>query len=109
MDGAKARTSGGEIVSICGTAPLKPKEGLSGPPGHPSKSAMSGAAFFVVCIQKAKAVPALSLPRVVVGTGSQRPTGPVGADDDARGHSLRADEREFAWRGSVRKDTFASA
>jgi len=28
----KARTSGREIVSNCGTAPLKPKEGLSGPP-----------------------------------------------------------------------------
>jgi hypothetical protein len=79
------------------------------PTSHPSKSAMGGAAFFVVCIQKAKAVPALSLPRVVVGAGPQRPSGPVGADDDARGHSLRADEREFAWRGSIRKDTFASA
>jgi len=76
---------------------------------HPSTSAMGGAAFFVVSIQRAKAVPALSLPRVVVGAGPQRPTGPVGADDDARGHSLRADEREFAWRGSIRKDTFASA
>jgi hypothetical protein len=65
--------------------------------------------LFVVSIQRAKAVPALSLPRVVVGAGPQRPTGPVGADDDARGHSLRADEREFAWRGSIRKDTFASA
>ena len=47
--------------------------------------------------------------RVVEGAGPQRPTGPVGADDDARGRSLRADEREFAWRGSIRKDTFACA
>jgi hypothetical protein len=34
MDGAKARTSGAEIVSSCGTAPLKPKDGLSGPPAQ---------------------------------------------------------------------------
>jgi hypothetical protein len=68
-----------------------------------------GQPFSWWCIQKAKAVPALSLPRVVVGAGPQRPTGPVGADDDARGHRLRAYEREFAWRGSIRKDTFASA
>ena len=53
--------------------------------------------------------PALSLPRVIVGAGPQRPAGLVGADDDARAHSLRADEREFAWRGSLRKDTFAGA
>jgi hypothetical protein len=47
--------------------------------------------------------------RVAVGTGPQRPTGLVGADDDARGHSLGAEEREFAGRGSIRKDPFASA
>jgi hypothetical protein len=47
--------------------------------------------------------------RVVEGAGPQRPAGPVGADDDARGRSLRADEREFAWRGSIRKETFACA
>src|SRR5262249_12668519 len=41
--------------------------------------------------------------------GPQRPAGPVGADDDARGHSLRADERELAWRGAIRKETFAFA
>ena len=46
---------------------------------------------------------------VVEGAGPQRPAGPVGADDDARGRSLRADEREFAWRGSIRKETFACA
>jgi hypothetical protein len=39
---------------------------------------------------------------------AQRP-GPVGTDDDARGRSLRADKREFAWRGSIRKETFACA
>jgi hypothetical protein len=39
----------------------------------------------------------------------QRPAEPVGADNDARGRSLRADEREFAWRGSIRKETFACA
>ena len=55
------------------------------------------------------AVPALSLPRVAVATGPQRPAGLVGADDDARGHSLGADQREFAGLGSIRKDTFASA
>ena len=33
--------------------------------------------------------------------GPQRPVGLVSADDDARGHSLRTDESEFAWRGSV--------
>jgi len=37
------------------------------------------------------------------------PARPLGADDDARGRSLRADEREFAWRGSIRKETFAYA
>ena len=47
--------------------------------------------------------------RVADGTGPQRPVGPIGADDDARGHSLRADEREIAWRGSIRKETFAGA
>ena len=47
--------------------------------------------------------------RVVEGAGPQRPAGSVGADDDARGRSLRADEREFAWRGSFRKETFACA
>jgi hypothetical protein len=46
---------------------------------------------------------------VVEGAGPQRPAGPVGADDDARGRSLRVDEREFAWRGSFRKETFARA
>ena len=46
---------------------------------------------------------------VVEGAGPQRPAGPVGADDDARGRSLRADEREFPWRGSIRKETFACA
>ena len=40
------------------------------------------------------------------GAGPQRPVWPVGADDDARGDSLRADECEVAWRGSVRKETF---
>ena len=49
------------------------------------------------------------LPRVGVGAGPQRPAGLVGADDDARAHSLRADEREFAWRGALRKDTLANA
>ena len=39
--------------------------------------------------------------RVVEGAGPQRPAGPVRADDDARGHSLGADEREFAWRRSI--------
>jgi hypothetical protein len=46
---------------------------------------------------------------VVEGASPQGPAGPVGADDDARGRSLRADEREFAWRGSIRKETFACA
>jgi len=45
--------------------------------------------------------------RFVEGTGPQRSAGPVSADDDARGRSLRVDEREFAWRGSIRKETFA--
>ena len=43
------------------------------------------------------------------GAGPQRPAGPVGSDDDARGRSLRAHEREFAWRDSIRKETFAGA
>ena len=30
MDGTKTRTSGGEILSSCRTAPLKPKSGLNG-------------------------------------------------------------------------------
>jgi hypothetical protein len=47
--------------------------------------------------------------RVVEGAGPQRPAGSVRADDDARGRSLRADEREFAGRGSIRKETFAGA
>ena len=45
----------------------------------------------------------------VEGAGPQRSAGPVSADDDARGRSLRVDEREFAWRGSIRKETFAGA
>src|SRR5208282_1797708 len=32
MDGTKTRTSGGKTLSSGGTAPLKPKPGLSGPP-----------------------------------------------------------------------------
>jgi len=32
MDGAKARTNGGNTLSSCRTSPLKPKAGLSGPP-----------------------------------------------------------------------------
>src|SRR5271154_1520962 len=32
MDGTKTRTSGGNTLSSCRTAPLKPKSGLSGPP-----------------------------------------------------------------------------
>ena len=47
--------------------------------------------------------------RIVEGAGPQRPAGSVGADDDARGHGLGADEREFARRGSIRKETFACA
>src|ERR1700689_4461938 len=35
-------------------------------------------------------------------TVPQRSGGRLGADDDARGSSSRAGEREFAWRGSVR-------
>ena len=40
---------------------------------------------------------------VVEGAGPQRPPGPVGADDDSRGRSLRADEREFARRAPFEK------
>jgi hypothetical protein len=47
--------------------------------------------------------------RFVEGAGPQRSAGPVSADDDARGRSLRVDESEFAWRGSIRKETFACA
>src|SRR5258708_29417551 len=43
------------------------------------------------------------------GAGPQGPVRPVAADDDARGHCLRTDEREFAWRGSLREETFPSA
>ncbi len=50
-----------------------------------------------------------SLRRVAVCAGPQRAARLVGADDDARGDSLRADEREFTWRSSIRKDTFAGA
>ena len=32
MDGTKTRTRGGNTLSSGGTAPLKPKPGLSGPP-----------------------------------------------------------------------------
>jgi hypothetical protein len=46
---------------------------------------------------------------VVEGAGPQMPAGPVGADDDTRRRCLRADEREFAWRSSIRKKTFARA
>jgi len=49
------------------------------------------------------------LPRVGVGAGAQRTVRLVGTDDDARAHSLRADEREFAWRSSIREETFAFA
>src|SRR5215472_6005912 len=49
------------------------------------------------------------LHQVGVGASPQGPAGPVRADDDARGHSLRADQREFAWRRSIRKDAFAGA
>ena len=44
-----------------------------------------------------------------MGARPQRPGGPVGAEDDARGPSLRGDEREFAWRGSIREEAFAFA
>src|SRR5208282_2179040 len=37
MDGTKTRTSGGKTLSSGGTAPLKPKPGLSGPPVRPPK------------------------------------------------------------------------
>src|SRR5579872_1072069 len=60
-----------------------------GPPGR----------IFSLCL-------ALLLP---IAAGPQRSTGLVGADDDARGRNLRADQREFPWRGSFRKDAFASA
>ena len=52
--------------------------------------------------------PPLALLRVH-GAGAQRAAVLVGADDDARGHGLRADEREFAGRGSIRKEAFACA
>ena len=48
------------------------------------------------------------LRRRVEGAGPQRPAGPIGADDDARGRRLRADDREFAWRGRG-KEAFACA
>src|SRR5450631_108707 len=38
MDGTKTRTSGGKILSSYGTAPLKPKNGLNGPPPSPALS-----------------------------------------------------------------------
>src|SRR5208282_3678851 len=34
VDSKKTRTSSGEIMSSSGTAPLKPKDGLSGPPAY---------------------------------------------------------------------------
>jgi hypothetical protein len=42
----------------------------------------------------------------VDGAGTQRSGRRVGADEDARGHSVRAGQRESAWLGSVRKETF---
>lgn len=46
---------------------------------------------------------------VIEGPGPQRPCGRVCADDDTGGHSFRADEREFAWRGFVREETLPFA
>ena len=43
---------------------------------------------------------------VVEGAGTPRSARSVGVDEDARGHRVRADQCESAWRGSVRKETF---
>ena len=41
MDGAKARKNGRKTLSNCGTAPLKPKSGLNGPPALNSDGSKS--------------------------------------------------------------------
>src|ERR1700674_3571845 len=79
MDGSKTRTSGGKTLSSGGTVPLKPKEGLNGPPG-PRESISRNASG--VLLQKTQG-PSTSLGMTVPGDGCD------GAFCDCRGRVAR--------------------